>query len=312
MTRLDADLARRLLLDAAEQLPRDPEARGDDPAGIAGVDSFPENLDAQSPHHDPPERRGTPELVVVPAPRIEADHEARGSDPVGERLDVGGEIVAATLLARLDQHDRARPGDLLIGQDGQGGERGKSGIPIVRPPAAVETGASQNRCPWPETGLPPRHLRLFVEVAVEEDRLFARTRDLDEDQGGSSGETHDLEVHSGERMVVAPPRDEVYGSLHFAPGGPFLVEMGGFVRDFDILHEGGNDRVVPHPIDEGLRACSVHPPLPATRFRVPPRLGGGSTRLTGFSPPAPSLGILWIARMSRGEYITGSVGGQIA
>ena len=37
----------------------------------------------------PAQRRGDPHPVVVDAARVEADDEARGADPVGERLDVG-------------------------------------------------------------------------------------------------------------------------------------------------------------------------------------------------------------------------------
>ena len=103
-----------LVLDAARAAAHDAEARGDDAARVAGVHALGEQLDLEVAADEPAQRRRRPQLVVVAAARVEADDEARLADARREVLDVGGQVVAAALLAGLDQDDAARVRDALL------------------------------------------------------------------------------------------------------------------------------------------------------------------------------------------------------
>ena len=55
-----------------------------------------------------------PELIVIAAAGIEADHQRRAADARRQMIDVIGQIVAAGFLARLDQDDAARMRHALL------------------------------------------------------------------------------------------------------------------------------------------------------------------------------------------------------
>ena len=99
------DLAGVLVLDPRQDLAGDAERRRHDTAGVAGVHALGEHAHAQLAGEQAAQRGRDPEVVVVGASRVEADHEARRADPIGQRLDVSGQVAAAALLAGLDQHD---------------------------------------------------------------------------------------------------------------------------------------------------------------------------------------------------------------
>ena len=94
-----------------------------------------EDLDAQRAADQPAQRRGHPQPLVVEAARVEAQHEARRADAVGERLEVGGQVGAAALLAGLDQHDAAGVAQAvrLRGLDGAGRDA-NAAYPSSAPP----------------------------------------------------------------------------------------------------------------------------------------------------------------------------------
>ena len=96
----------------------------------------------------PAQRRRDPQVVVVGAARVEADHEARRADALRERLDVGREVAAAALLAGLDQHDAAgcagtRPPAPPRSQVSDGERR----VAVVGAAAAVQAVALDHRLP---------------------------------------------------------------------------------------------------------------------------------------------------------------------
>ena len=117
-----------------------------------------------------------PEPVVVEAARVEADHEARRADAVGQRLDVGGQVGAAALLAGLDEHDAAGVGAAGGLHRLDGGEAGEGGVAVVGPAPAVEPVALEHRRPRAEALAPAGHLGLLVEVAVEQDGVVGVDR----------------------------------------------------------------------------------------------------------------------------------------
>src|SRR6267143_4933758 len=61
----------------------------------------------------PAQGRRAPELAVIAAARVEADDERRRADLRRERLEVGGQVEAAALLAAFDQ-DHAAPVRALV------------------------------------------------------------------------------------------------------------------------------------------------------------------------------------------------------
>ena len=67
-------------LDPVEQVPQDPEAGGDDPAGSA-VDALGQDLDREDPVDQASQRGGQPRRLVVGAARVEADDEIDATVP---------------------------------------------------------------------------------------------------------------------------------------------------------------------------------------------------------------------------------------
>lgn len=77
-----------------------------DAAGQSGM-----LADGEHPHRDgdvqhPAQAAGQPEPLVVPAVGVEAHHQGDLAQPTGQVLQVGGQVWAAGLLARLQQQDR--------------------------------------------------------------------------------------------------------------------------------------------------------------------------------------------------------------
>ena len=105
------DLAGALVLDPRQQPAQDAEGRGDHPPGQPAVHPLGQHVDPDRGHHVAPQRRGAPQPVVGEAARVEADHQVGPPDPVGQRLQVGGQVGAAALLAGLDEDHHPGEGD---------------------------------------------------------------------------------------------------------------------------------------------------------------------------------------------------------
>ena len=102
---LDKDLAGILIFQSTEELPHNPETGGRNAAAVSRMDSFAQQLYRQVSHDQSPQRAGAPELIVIPAARIETDYKAGDADAVRERFDIKGQIVASTFLACFDNHN---------------------------------------------------------------------------------------------------------------------------------------------------------------------------------------------------------------
>ena len=291
MQGVDEDPPVALVLDAREEAPEDTERRGHDPARVPGVDALGQHLDAEGAARESAERRGAPEPVVVPAPRIEADDEARGADTGAERLDVVGEIVAPALLARLDDHHAARVRNLLLVERPEGGERGIDRVAVVRAAAAVEPIALHLRRPGSEAVPPAGHLGLLIEMAVEEEAVVALPRNLDEDEGGAPGEPDHLERHPARGVRLAPAHHVGDRGLHVAVLRPVRVEVRGLVGDADVLDELGDDRIVPERLDVAADSVGVHASLiPVARTSGAAGAGSMPAGRSGWSAPGGASG----------------------
>jgi hypothetical protein len=241
------------VLDAVEQFATDPERRRHHSAGLAAVYSLGEDVDAQRSTDQAAQRSRHPPSLVVEASGVEAQDEARRADPVGERVEVCRQVGTTALLACFDQHEAsvvAQP-TCLRGFDRE--DRREGGIAVVRAAAAIQAVAVDDRLPRAEVVAPSGHLRLLVEVAVEQDRVVGRTRPerwhLHQDHGCATGQLMDLDRHSCHGTARAPrgrarrpgPCDRVRSH--------FRVVQHRHVRDLDVVVQRRNDLVAPHPVD---------------------------------------------------------------
>jgi hypothetical protein len=84
-----------------------------DAAGVAECTPSVSTSTVRSPPTSPRSDVVPPQLLVVPATRVEAHDQARRADARRQVIDVGRQVEAAALFAGLDQHDAARVRDLL-------------------------------------------------------------------------------------------------------------------------------------------------------------------------------------------------------
>ena len=250
------DAAGPAVLQPIEDLTQDPEARRHDAAGRPRVHALGENLHRQRPAEHAAQRRGGPEVLVVAAARVQADHQI-GADAIGELVDVGRQVRAAAFLRSLDQHDAPGVRDALGLERLDGGQRREGGVAIVARAAPEQSIAAPHRRPRSAVGGPADHLRLLVAVAVEQHGLAARARDLHQDDRCPPLEAYHLDGHALDLAPPGPVGDEAHGPVDVAVLGPPGVEHGRLGRDADVLGEGGNDVVVPGLLDQGARAVGI-------------------------------------------------------
>src|ERR1019366_2498034 len=158
------------ILDPVEHLAQDAKARRHEPARIARVNAFAQDLDLERAADDAAQARRQPELVVVAGAAVEADDEADLAEPSLQGIDVERQVGRAAFLAGLDDADAARPGDTLPVERLDRGDRGIDRIAVVGTAAAVETAIFVARRPGAEAALPAIELGLLVEGAGEAER----------------------------------------------------------------------------------------------------------------------------------------------
>ena len=188
---------------------------------------------------------------------------------VGQRLDVGGQIGAAALLAGLDQHDAAR-----VREPGPARPRSRSATRRSRSRRRRRRGRRAGRPRSPaSTGRAPRasrHLGLLVEVAVEQHGVVGRAavggRDLHEDHRREPGDLVDLERQPGNRAGPAPVGQQIDRPLHVPELLPVRLEHRRHVRDADVVLQRRDDVPIPHLGDVVEQFLIVH---------------GGSSRVVG-------------------------------
>jgi hypothetical protein len=170
------------------------------------------------------------------------------------------QIVAAGFLARLDQNDAARMRDALVMQGGDRGKRAEHGIAVIGAATAKELVTGEDRGPRSAAFAPPDHLRLLVEMTVEQHAIVARTGNIDEDHRRPLRQPHDLERRTLDRRHL-PPRpalEQGDGVVHVAMRRPFGVESRRFVGDADVFDQLRHDLVAPALIDEAHELRPIH------------------------------------------------------
>ena len=207
-------------------------------------------MDIEVAGHQPAQRSRAPQLVVVAAARVQADHQADVADAILEVVDVERQVVAAALLAALDDHHAAGVLAAVLAQCADRGQRTERGVAVVGAAAAVELVALDHRLPRAEVIVPTDHLGLLVEVAVEQHGVVDLAGDLHVDQRRAPLELHHLDRQAFDRLLLAPTLDQVDRLLDVAVGFPVRVEVRGLGGDRDVVDQVGDDRVVPDLADE--------------------------------------------------------------
>src|SRR5262249_31769262 len=144
------------------------------------------------------------------------------ADPLREVIDIIWQVVAAGFFAALDQNDTARMRDPLIPQCQQRAQRSEHRISVIGPAAAVELVAFETRDPGTITLRPPHHLRLLVEMAIEQHSVCALAGDLDENDRSAPRQPDDFEggARQGWELRLRPALEQRDGFIHIAAGCP--------------------------------------------------------------------------------------------
>ena len=211
------------------------------------MDGFFQDLYLQGAAHQPPERGGGPQPLVVSGPGIQGDDQLGRADEVGIAFQIGREVRGTAFLGEFDEDDDARK--LAPFQGLHRGHRGEQGITVVGSAPAVEFAVFEDRGPGAEAFAPTFHFRLFVQVAVDQNGLLDCTGNVDEKQRGPAGQAQVMESPAGNGMGVQPVHRQPPCRLHVAVGGPFGIELRGLVGNSDVFGERGEDFVLPKGID---------------------------------------------------------------
>ena len=182
-----------------------------------------------------------------PQPEVEADDEGGLADARQEMVDVVGQVVAARLLAGLDHDDAAAARHLLLTHCPQRAQAGIDRIAVVGAAAAIELVVLAHRHPGTHALRPALHLGLLVEMAVEQHRVVAVARHLDEDERRAAGQADHLQRGAGEarELRACPARHQLDGIFHVAVLGPLRIEGRRLVGNADVVRDRGQDRVLP-------------------------------------------------------------------
>jgi hypothetical protein len=197
---------------------------------------------------------------------------------LGEVIDVIGQVIAAGFLARLDQNDATRVRHPLLAQCQEGAQRPEHRISVIGSAAAVELVAFETRDPRAVALGPSDHLRLLVEMTIEQHGLPTFARDIDEDDWRAPGQSDDFEgrTRKGRELRARPALEQRHGLVHKAVRRPIRVEGRRFVRDLDVFDQDRDDLVAPALIDEFSGPRDIDH-LKAPGYDGPPLPAGGGT-----------------------------------
>src|SRR6516162_10870077 len=104
------------------------------------------------------------------------------------------QVVAAGFLTGLDQNDAARMRHSLLLQRHQRAQCAEHCIPVIGAAAAIELVALQTRDPGAVALRPSHHLRLLIEMAIEQHGVLTLAWNLDENDRSAPRQPDDLEA----------------------------------------------------------------------------------------------------------------------
>ena len=157
--------------------------------------------------------------------------------------------------------------DILLAQCHDRGKRGENRVTVVGPAAAVQLVTLDDRLPRAETRAPAGHLRLLVQVPIEQHRSRRTARNLDEQQRRAPGQADDLELHADDRLTAAPVGGQLHGLLDVAVRLPVRIEVRRLARDADVLRQARDDVAIPERGYELLGLVRVHVAFGSCRAR---------------------------------------------
>ncbi len=173
--------------------------------------------------------------------------------------------------------------DVLLAQRQQRAQGAEHRVAVIRTTAAIELVAFEPRNPRSKAVGPADHLRLLVEVAVEQHGVGAVARHIDQDDRRAARQPDNFEAGAGQRgqFRPRPALEHGYGLLHITVRRPVGIEGRRFVRDLDVFGQDRNDLVAPTLVDMFLGLGDIDhlarllgtQPLPACRMAVPWRGG---------------------------------------
>src|SRR5258708_8366781 len=208
-----------------------------------------EDVDAQRTVDQAAQRARHPELVVVARARVERDDEADLAHPWRERVEICGQVVAAALLASLDEADAS----WMRIERFDGRDRGEHRVAVVGAPAPVQPAIFDHRRPGTEALAPSGHLRLLVEVAIEDDRSRRRAGSapghVEEEHGRAPFQSDHLELEACHARRLHPPARLLDHLVDMAVPPPIGIEMRALRRNADVVDELRDDLVVPMRVD---------------------------------------------------------------
>src|SRR5579883_2348807 len=131
-------------------------------------------------------------------------------------------------------------------------ERAEHGIAVIGPAAPIELVALEYRRPGTHALCPPDHLGLLVQMTIEQDRIIAGTRHLDQNDRRAVRKSDDFERGALQTIDTrtGPALEQGDCLVHMAVHRPIRVEGGRLVGNADVVDERRNCLFRPKPVDE--------------------------------------------------------------
>src|SRR5262249_29092162 len=167
---------------------------------------------------------------------------------------------AAGLLAGLDEEHAAGVRHLLLLQRPDRGQRAEHGIAVIRTAPAIELVLLQDGYPGAGSLRPADHLRLLVEMPIEQYAVLALAGDVDEDDRGASRQPYDLEAGAGKigDLAPRPALEQCHRFVHVAMRRPVRIEGRRFVGNPDVLDQRRHYPAAQPPTPDPPQFLSTH------------------------------------------------------
>ena len=252
------NVAGRRVLNPVEKLAGDAKRRRNNAARIARVHALGQHFHCQAAAGQAAQRGRRPQPLVVAATGVQTDYEIDLSHSRCERVEIRWKVVAAAFFASLDHADAARVRDPLHLQRADGGQRREYGIAVIGAAATVQLAVLEQGIPGAEGFAPADHLRLLVQVAVQQYAAIAGAGNVEIKQRGAAGKTHDLECQAANGLLSHPRFRKPDCALDVTIDFPLRIEMRRLGRNADVLGELRDDLGVPLNRDSGEEVLGVH------------------------------------------------------
>jgi hypothetical protein len=207
-----------------------------------------QNLDLECAAGEAAQRSRAPELFVVRAARVERDHQPGSSDPLRQMLDIVRQVEAAALFARFDHDHASRVRDTLRLQRADRRQTSEQRIAVVGGAASIQAIAFDHRLPRIEARAPSRHLRLLVEMAIQQNRLAHVARNFNKYERRALRQPDHFQREPLDRLAARPFLEACNHAIHLAVRRPIGIESHRFVGNADIFAQLRDDRFVPEPV----------------------------------------------------------------